>query len=186
MHLSMKAPVKSYSTIGEREDSEMTFETVLTVISILCTIVSGIGAYKSIKYYQKNKQLMTYVHKNVAYSEIKNVIDLMTEILKRSSPHQGRGINREKEVSQLGISIKKSLDIIREQLSNENCDTILSVLNPNEVRDYIESLITSPVLPNKTIDTTAWQQFRDCETALYNIQNEIRKKLDESEEKISA
>lgn len=165
----------------------MTFETVLTVISILCTIASGVGAYKSIMYYKKNKQLTTYAHKNVAYSEIKKVIDSMTEILKQASPHQERGINREKEISRLAISIKTSLDIIREQLSNENCDAILSILNSNKVRDYIESLITSPeCLPNSTIDTTAWQQFRDCETEIYNLQNEIKKKLDESEEKLSA
>ena len=162
----------------------MIFETVLTIISILCTIVSGVGAYKSIKYYKKSKQLTTYAHKNVAYSEIKKVIGSMTEILKQASPHQERGVNREKEVSRLGISIKTSLDIILEQLSNENCDAILSILNSNKVRDYIESLITSPVLPHSA-DTATWQRFRDCETALYNLQNEIKKKLDESEEKLS-
>ena len=136
------------------------------------------------KYYKKNKQLTTYAHKNVAYSEIRKVINSMTELLKQASPHQGRGVNREKEVSRLGISIKTSLDIIREQLSNENCDAILSILNSNKVRDYIESLITSPVLPHST-DAATWQRFRDCETALYNLQNEIKKKLDESEEKLS-
>lgn len=165
---------------------KMTFDTVLTVVSILCTIVSSIGAYKSIKYYKKNKQLTTYAHKNVAYSEIKKVIDMMTEILKQAGPQQGRGVNREKEVSRLGINIKMSLDRIREQLSNENCDAILNILNSNKVRDYIELLITSPVLPNATIDTEAWKRFRDCETAFYSVQNEIKKKLDESEEKLSA
>lgn len=165
---------------------KMTFDTVLTVISILCTIVSSIGAYKSVKYYKKNKQLTIYAHKNVAYSEIKKVIDTMTEILKQASLQQGRGVNQKRELSRLGVSIKKSLDKIREQLSNENCDTIINTLNSNKVRDYIESLITSPVVPNPTIDTEAWERFRDCEMAFYNVQNEIKKKLDESEEKLSA
>lgn len=164
----------------------MTFDTVLTVISVLCTIVSGFGAYKSVKYYNKNKQLTIYAHKNVAYSEIKKVIDTMTEILKLASPQQGRGVNREKEVSRLGLNIRVSLDKIREQLSNENCDSILDILNSNKVRDYIESLITCPVLPNKNVDIDAWKRFRDCETAFYSIQNEIKKKLDESEEKLSS
>lgn len=154
-----------------------------TILSFLCVIVSGYGAYKSNIYYKKSKQLTTYAHKNTAYSEIKKVIAVTNEILKQASPHRERGTNRAKEISRLGLSIRASLNVIREQLSNENCETILITLNSNEVRDYVESLITCSVLPDGVFCID--QQFHNFETAINIVQTELKKRLEENEEELS-
>ena len=42
------------------------FDIILTIVSAICTVVSLIGAYKSIKYYKKSKQLTVYANTNVS------------------------------------------------------------------------------------------------------------------------
>ena len=58
------------------------FDVILTIVSAICTVVSLIGAYKSIKYYKKSKQLTVYANTNVSLVEVQKIIATFTEILK--------------------------------------------------------------------------------------------------------
>ena len=95
------------------------WDYVLTGLSILCTIASSIGAYKSLAYYKKSKQLTIYANTNLAYIESQKIISILTEMLKASAKRT-RGTNTAKEISRHGESIKSSINKIRECLPVED------------------------------------------------------------------
>ena len=70
------------------------FDIILSIVSALCTVVSLIGAYKSIKYYKKSKQLTLYANTNVSLVEVQKIIATFTEILKlANTTRPQRGMN---------------------------------------------------------------------------------------------
>ena len=48
-------------------------DTFLTVINIILTVVSLVGAYKSIKYFRKSKNLTIFAQTNKALIEIQKI-----------------------------------------------------------------------------------------------------------------
>ena len=57
----------------------------LTVINVILAIVSGIGAYKSAKYFQKSKNLTIFAQINKALVEVQKMLVKLPEALSASN-----------------------------------------------------------------------------------------------------
>lgn len=150
----------------------------MTIISIICTIASGIGAIKSNIYYKKSKQISIYANTNSAYIETKKIIDTLTEILKLVSEPMKRGKNYRNEVKANGEIIKKSISKIREDLTVEDNKEVNKLLNSKKlkVEIYIDSFITGSVLVDK--ESIIDDDFYKCQEIFRDLQLLIKGKLE--------
>jgi len=161
-------------------------DTILTIISALCTGISLIGAYKSIKYYKKSKQLTIYANTNVCFTETQKIIATFTEILKLSNPSRlHRGTNTAKQLASYGESIRGSMNIIREKLPVEDFREVEKYLSSSVVRvdAYIDSFISGAILTEDKLIID--EKFNQCQQQFYDIQQILKHKLEEVEAKLS-
>ena len=162
------------------------FDIILSIVSALCTVVSLIGAYKSIKYYKKSKQLTLYANTNVSLVEVQKIIATFTEILKlANTTRPQRGINLSKQLEAHGETIRESINVLREKLSVEDFRLIEGQLISKEmkVEMYIDSFISGAVLDDGKLVID--DRFNRCQQKFYNIQQILKKRLEEVEEKLT-
>ena len=161
------------------------WDYAITAVSVLCTVVSFIGAYKSVVYYKKSKQLTIYSNTNLAFIESQKIIATLTEMLKLANITKKRGTNYIREVSHYGESIKSSIDKIRESLPVDDCKEINELLNSQQIKvdTYINSFITGTVLVNEkfVID----DDFNNCQQTFCDMQLLIKRKLENIADKVS-
>lgn len=162
------------------------FDIILTIVSAICTVVSLIGAYKSIKYYKKSKQLTVYANTNVSLVEVQKIIATFTEILKLANTARSqRGTNLAKQLATHGESIRESINVIREKLSVEDFRLIQNQLISKEIKveEYIDSFISGSILDEGKLVID--DKFNRCQQKFYNIQQILKKRLEEVEEKLA-
>lgn len=160
------------------------WDYVLIVVSAVCTVFSGVGAYKSNAYYKKSKQLTIYANTNIAYIESQKIIATLTEMLKLGSTTKKRGTNYIKEVSQNGENIKASINKIRESLTVEDFIEINELLNSQQskIETYIDSFITGAVLVDEKFVVD--DNFNICQQTFCDMQLLIKKKIESIGEKL--
>lgn len=162
------------------------FDIILTIVSAICTVVSLIGAYKSIKYYKKSKQLTVYANTNVSLVEVQKIISTFTEILKLANTARSqRGTNLAKQLATHGEGIRDSINVLREKLSVEDFKLIEGQLSSREIKveAYIDSFISGDILTEGKLAID--YKFNLCQQKFYNIQQILKKRLEEVEEKLS-
>lgn len=162
------------------------FDVILSIVSALCTVVSLIGAYKSIKYYKKSKQLTLYANTNVSLVEVQKIIATFTEILKlANTTRPQRGVNLSKQLEAHGETIRESINVLREKLSVEDFRLIEGQLISKEmkVEMYIDSFISGEILDEGKLVID--DRFNRCQQKFYNIQQILKKRLEEVEEKLA-
>ena len=162
------------------------FDIGLSIVSAICTVVSVIGAYKSIKYYKKSKQLTIYANTNVSLVEVQKIITVFTEILKLTNTSRPqRGVNLAKQLAVYGESIRNSINVLREKLSVDDFKLIEGQLLSNEmkVEAYIDSFISGAILNDEKLSID--KSFNCCQQKFYRIQQILKKRLEEVEEKLS-
>lgn len=162
------------------------FDVILSIVSAICTVVSLIGAYKSIKYYKKSKQLTLYANTNVSLVEVQKIIATFTEILKlANTTRPQRGINLSKQLEAHGETIRESINLLREKLSVEDFRLIEGQLISTEmkVEMYIDSFISGEILDDGKLVID--DRFNRCQQKFYNIQQILKKRLEEVEEKLT-
>lgn len=162
------------------------FDVILTIVSALCTVVSLIGAYKSVKYYKKSKQLTVYANTNVSLVEVQKIVATFTEILKLANTARAqRGTNLAKQLASHGESIRDSINVLREKLSVEDFKLVEEQLSSREIKvgAYIDSFISGDILVDGKL--TIDYKFNFCQQKFYKIQQLLKKRLEEVEEKLS-
>lgn len=162
------------------------FDIILSIVSAICTVISVIGAYKSIKYYKKSKQLTIYANTNVSLVEVQKIISTFTEILKIANPSRSqRGVNLSKQLAAYGESIRDSINVIRDKLSVEDYELIKYKLSSKELRvdAYIYSFISGAILEDGCLKID--DRFNRCQQKFYDIQQTLKRRLEEVEAKLS-
>ena len=166
----------------------MNMELFKFIVSVGCTILSGIGAWKSFKYCKKSKQITIYTNMNVALLEIEKIEDALTDLLKLSNKsnkqRQLRGMSYENIVSENGEKIKKSINTIRKYVTSEDVEGIEKILNCEDmkVEQYIDSFITGSALVDGKFIVD--EQFNKCQEIFKSINLLMKKKLEEREENL--
>ena len=162
------------------------FDIILTIVSALCTVVSLIGAYKSVKYYKKSKQLTVYANTNVSLVEVQKIVATFTEILKLANTARAqRGTNLPKQLASHGESIRDSINVLREKLSVEDFKLVEGQLSSRDIKveAYIDSFISGDILVDGKLQID--YKFNLCQQKFYKIQQLLKKRLEEVEEKLS-
>ena len=162
----------------------MWWDYVLTGISVLCTVVSIIGAYRANLYYKKSKNISILVKTKDSLSESKVILESMGEILKLSNTMLARGKNISKMVSEQGQIINKALIRIKELegfADNKKIDAILKTKDFN-AQDYINSLISGKVICDGTICID--NEYTNCYQIFENLQLFLKQRMEEQEEKL--
>lgn len=160
------------------------WDYLIIIVSALCTLASMIGAYKSLTYYKKSRQLIIYANTNIAYVETQIIISNFTKILKLSNVKMQRGINYAEKFSNYGEQIRNSISKIRESLPVEYFNEIQALLNTQTLNAeiYIDSIISREVLIDNNIVIDA--DFNTCQHIFKEIQLLIKKKIDIEGEKL--
>lgn len=162
----------------------MWWDYVLTGISVLCTVVSIVGAYRANLYYKKSKNISILVKTKDSLSESKVILESMGEILKLSNTMLARGKNISKMVSEQGQVINKALIRIKELegfADNKKIDAILKTKDFN-AQDYINSLISGKVICDGTICID--NEYTTCYQIFENLQLFLKQRMEEQEEKL--
>lgn len=162
----------------------MWWDYVLTGISVLCTVVSIVGAYRANLYYKKSKNISILVKTKDSLSESKVILESMGEILKLSNTMLARGKNISKMVSEQGQIINKALIRIKELegfADNKKIDAILKTKDFN-AQDYINSLISGKVICDGTICID--NEYTNCYQIFENLQLFLKQRMEEQEEKL--
>lgn len=86
-------------------------DSILTGINILLTIISGIGAYKSIKYFRKSRNLTIFAQTNKALIEIQKMLIKLPEALTASNMAMRgkKGMNLQNRICNIGQELNISL-----------------------------------------------------------------------------
>ena len=162
----------------------MWWDYVLTGISVLCTVVSIVGAYRANLYYKKSKNISILVKTKDSLSESKVILESMGEILKLSNTMLARGKNISKMVSEQGQIINKALIRIKELegfADNKKIDAILKTKDFN-AQDYINSLISGKIICDGTICID--NEYTNCYQIFENLQLFLKQRMEEQEEKL--
>ena len=111
---------------------------------------------------------------------------MFTEILKlANTTRPQRGINLSKQLEAHGETIRESINLLREKLSVEDFRLIEGQLISKEmkVEMYIDSFISGEILDDGKLVID--DRFNRCQQKFYNIQQILKKRLEEVEEKLT-
>lgn len=156
----------------------------IAIINVVLTIVSGFGAWKSVAYYKKSKQITIYANTNIAYIECQKIIETFPNMLRLANVRNRRGINHINEICQNGQQIKISINKIRENMAVKDFEEIKKILNSDElkVEMYIDSFITGSVLVDNELIID--DKFNLCQEKFYEMQSLIKMKLEDISENL--
>lgn len=157
---------------------------IMTGINIVCTVVSILGAAKSVLYYKKSKTISIYTDTNSAYLEIKNILNTFNEILSLVSIPQGKGKNKRIEIKEKYMFIKERMDIIRYNLTAKDNEILNELLNSNKFNldKYLDSFIVN--YNSIDIDNIINDDFYKCQKVFREIQLLMKSNLEKLSEKL--
>lgn len=157
---------------------------IMTGINIVCTVVSILGAAKSVLYYKKSKTISIYTDTNSAYLEIKNILNTFNEILSLVSIPQGKGKNKRIEIKEKYMFIKERMDIIRYNLTAKDNEILNELLNSNKFNldKYLDSFIVN--YNSIDIDNIINNDFYKCQKVFREIQLLMKSNLEKLSEKL--
>ncbi len=156
----------------------------LTVINVVLAIISGVGAYRSIKYFRKSRNLAIYAQTNAALTEIQKMLMKLPEALAASNKAQSqRGFSLSNTLCKIGQELDNSLNEIRANIPRDYLDQFerLQSYAGFNLRKYINSFISGEVITDNEIDSV---QYNHCQERLIVMQAYLKEIVGEMEEKL--
>lgn len=150
-------------------------DVALTIINVILVIISGIGSYKSVKYFQKSRNLTIYVKTDQALIEIEKMLMKLREALQASSNIKGkRGFSLNNTLSDIGQELDKSLSIITSNIPVDYYDKFHELQNQDNfnLQIYINSFISGEVIKENGIDS---ETYYICQERLFSMQKYLKK-----------
>lgn len=158
-------------------------DIVLTAINVILAIVSGIGAYKSVKYFRKSHNLAIYAQTNVVLIEIQKMLLKLPEALSACNKVKRgkKGFNLQKTLCDIGEELNKSLTEIGSNIPTEYLKEFRDLQNEGtfNLQIYINSYINGEVLKENTIDSNEYALCHARLTAMHDYLKEIVSKTEE-------
>ena len=162
------------------------WDIVVLVVNIIFAIASGFGAYNSIRYFKKSKHITIYAQSNQAFNDVGEMLKISTEALAAASTVK-KGYSPENTVRGLGCEMSEHLNAVMKAIPSDYSEHFRGLQRKNtfEVEGYINSLIDGSavveVSGRKTLERTS---FDACQESLREMQEFLRKKIAEEEEKL--
>lgn len=153
------------------------FDIILTGINVILATTSAFGAWKSIKYYQKSKNLSIYTQINKSLIEIQKMLIKLPEVLSASnqSLRGKRGMNLQNTLCGIGQALNNSLMTIGADIPVECSNDLKKLQNDGdfELQKYINSLINGEAVKENSID---FNDYDLCQERLNEIQEYLKRK----------
>lgn len=161
------------------------FESILTIINIILTIISSVGAYKSIKYFRKSRNLTIYAQTNKALVEVQYMLNKLPEVLVAFNMEKRakKGFSLQNTLSNVGQELNSSLAKIVVCVSPDHSKKLRNLQNIERfnLQKYINSCISGEIIKESGLDTEAYDL---CQESLINIQDYLKGVVYEIEEKL--
>lgn len=149
----------------------------ITIINVILAIVSGLGAYKSVKYFRKSKNLTIFVQTNKALVEIQKMLIKLPEALSASnSSRRGKkGLSLHNTLCDIGRELNANLNEINSNIPAEYSDQIRQLQNKAgfNLQAYINSYISGDAVKDNGIDS---EDFNSCQARLLEMQDYLKKR----------
>lgn len=162
-------------------------DTIILVINIIITLISGIGAFNSIRYFKKSKHITIYAQTNQALNEVGEMLSLLPEALDAATTTK-KGFNSENAVKDIGKKLAGHLNSIMSTIPAEQSAEFRQLQRSYnfELSNYINSLIdgTAIIIDNDR-QTLRRVPFDTCQERLRAMQEFLKKKISEEEGKLS-
>lgn len=160
-------------------------DVILTIVNVILAIVSGIGAYNSLKYFRKSKNLTVFAQTNKVLVEVQKMLIKLPEALSASySSRRGKkGLSLHNTLCDIGKELNADLTEINSKMPAEYSDKILRLQNKDgfNLQIYINSYISGDAVKDNGIDS---DDFYACQARLLEIQEYLKKAAMETEEKL--
>ncbi len=161
-------------------------DLIILLIDIILTIISCVGAAKSVKYFRKSKHITVFAKTNKASNDLDKMISLLRDALESASI-QKRGFNSENAVRNIGKQLGVLYDSVNREIPSEYSAKFRS-LQKNQGLDlpqYINSLIDGSAMicvdERKTLDRHMYDLCQEC---LWKMQDFFKTVISDEEEKL--
>lgn len=163
-----------------------TWEITESIINIVLTVISAVGAYKSFRYFKKSRHITIYAQSKEALNELGEMLRLLPEALALASAEK-KGFNPENAVSEKGTELFKHLNAIMSAIPSEYSAEFraLQKFEDFDLERYIRSFIDkSAVIEENGRKTLRKTDFDICQKQLREMQEFLKEKIAEEEEKL--
>ncbi len=163
-----------------------TGDIVILIINILITIASGIGAYNSIRYFKKSRHITIYAQTNKALGEIDEMLKRLPEALAAASTYK-KGFSPEITIRKIGTEMADHLNAIMSSLPSSYSDDfrVIQKTESFDLSQYINSLIDGTAIKDDNDRKTLGRDsFDACQECLREMQEFLKKRIAEEEEKL--
>lgn len=164
----------------------MKWDTILTIINAIATVIAVISAIRSRRYYKKSRVLVEHTNMNKALVEIEKMLLKLPEALlatNKSRQKSGRGYNLEKVICNIGTELSSSYIEIHSCVPSEYAENLFVLENTGsfQLLKYINGYMSGDALVEDTLNSA---QYTECQTQLMKMQDYIKKNVDAMLEKI--
>ena len=162
---------------------------VLEALGIISTIISVIAAFKSAKYYNKNKHLTLLVNANNALLEMQKISITMTEVLRLSNANISRGRSIANTVANKGTDISASIQKIKNHVSLQESCYIQGILKRDnfDCQSFINTFISGEII--EIIDGKEFfkhdQNFELCQERFNDVFQYLKECVEKHETKLT-
>lgn len=161
-------------------------DTVLTILNVIATVIAVVSAIHSRRYYKKSRALVDHTNMNKALVEIEKMLCKLPEALmavNKSRQKSGRGINLEKEISEIGSKLNSSYNVIHACVPSLYTEDLFALEKADDfnMQNYINDFMSGEALVEGVLDSTKYTQ---CQTQLMRMQDYLKKHIDKMPEKI--
>lgn len=162
----------------------MIVDVVLTVINVILAIISGFGAFKSVKYYRKSKSLTVYTKLSGAVDEIEKMIQKLPGVLGavRKQRQGTKGFNMFRTIGEIGENLINSYNLISSAIPSDFAAEFREFETKEgfDLLQYLNSYVSGEAIgSNNDIDSL---QYKTCQERLMQIQDFLKTKKNEAAE----
>lgn len=159
-------------------------DIIILIINILLAIISGIGAFNSIRYFKKSKHIAIYAQTNRAFNLLGEMLKTLTDTLAATTSHK-RGFNVENAIRGYGIKLSSNLNEIMSAIPTEYSIEFQELQKDDTfvLEQYINSYIDgTAVVEENEKKILQRADFDKCQERLRTMQSFLKQKIAEEEE----
>ena len=161
-------------------------DEIILIANIIITIASGIGAYKSFRYFKKSKYITIYAQSNQALNELSEMLKMLPEAL-AATTNTMRGFSVENAIRDIGTQLSVHLNEIMSAIPTEYSAEFQKLQKAGVftleqyINSYIDGTAITEVNGRKTLQRSS---FDICQERLREMQIFLKQKIAEEEEKL--
>lgn len=161
-------------------------DIIILVLNVIITICSGIGAYKSFRYFNKSKYITIYAQTNQALNEISEMLDSLPKALSTVTT-KNKGVNLEYYIQGVGRNLADHLNNVMGAIPSTFSSEFRRLQKTKGfiLSGYINSFIDGSALVEENgRKTLNRKSFDACQECLRSMQEFLKRKIEDEAEKL--